>query len=236
MNWEQNESNRAGHGKSQSLLDDVLFAPDFNLSDIEGLNVTHEWAHVDAAADEQIDHLPATEGWTNDTVTIPLPKEGMKWAKENDAPVLKVPNVWHRNLLQIIKSVCHSEEAVYHHWVPFKQYWRRPEVYDDNASEEESPEKMEDIRIYSELYNSDALLNEYEKLHAQPRNPDDPPDTEVSIVPIMLWSDSTHLTNFGNASLWPIYMYFGSMSKYTCGKPTASASHHLAYMPSVSLI
>ncbi|PCH35863.1 hypothetical protein WOLCODRAFT_51266, partial [Wolfiporia cocos MD-104 SS10] len=65
--------------------------------------------------------------------------------------------------------------------------------------------------------------------------PDDPPDTEVSIVPIMLWSDSTHLTNFGNASLWPIYMYFGSMSKYTRGKPTASASHHLAYMPSVNV-
>jgi len=30
----------------------------------------------------------------------------------------------------------------------------------------------------------------------------------------MLWSDSTHLASFGNASLWPIYLYIGNLSKY----------------------
>jgi len=50
----------------------------------------------------------------------------------------------------------------------------------------------------------------------------------------MLWSDSTHLTSFGNTSLWPIYLYLGSLSKYTRAKPTSFAAHHLAYIPKVS--
>ena len=51
----------------------------------------------------------------------------------------------------------------------------------------------------------------------------------------MLWSDSTHLTSFGNASLWPIYLYLGNQSKYTRGKPTSFARHHMAYIPKVFL-
>ncbi|TFY60206.1 hypothetical protein EVG20_g7504 [Dentipellis fragilis] len=50
----------------------------------------------------------------------------------------------------------------------------------------------------------------------------------------MLWSDSTHLASFGNAALWPIYMFFGNLSKYTRGKPTLFSAHHLAYIPKLS--
>ncbi|KAG1857827.1 hypothetical protein F4604DRAFT_1931350 [Suillus subluteus] len=45
----------------------------------------------------------------------------------------------------------------------------------------------------------------------------------------MFWSDSTHLTTFGNAKLWPLYMYFGNESKYHCCKPTCNLSNHVAY-------
>jgi hypothetical protein len=51
---------------------------------------------------------------------------------------------------------------------------------------------------------------------------------------LMMWSDSTHLASFGDASLWPFYLCFGNQSKYTRGKPTASACHHVAYIPNVS--
>lgn len=50
----------------------------------------------------------------------------------------------------------------------------------------------------------------------------------------MLWSDETHLTSFGSAGLWPIYLYLGNLSKYIRGMPTQFAAHHLAYIPSVS--
>ncbi|OSD02519.1 hypothetical protein PYCCODRAFT_1477774 [Trametes coccinea BRFM310] len=53
------------------------------------------------------------------------------------------------------------------------------------------------------------------------------------MAPLLFWSDATHLTSFGSASLWPIYMYFGSLSKYTRGMPTEFAAHHVAYIPSL---
>ncbi|THU89276.1 hypothetical protein K435DRAFT_865459 [Dendrothele bispora CBS 962.96] len=56
---------------------------------------------------------------------------------------------------------------------------------------------------------------------------------ENVVVWIMLWSDSTHLAQFGTASLWPIYMYIGNLSKYIRVKPSAYAAHHLAYIPSL---
>ncbi|KAJ7185362.1 hypothetical protein C8R46DRAFT_377085 [Mycena filopes] len=49
----------------------------------------------------------------------------------------------------------------------------------------------------------------------------------------MFWSDSTHLANFGNAKLWPIYMLFGNLSKYIRAKPNSGAEHHVAYIPSL---
>jgi Plavaka transposase len=51
----------------------------------------------------------------------------------------------------------------------------------------------------------------------------------------MLWSDSTHLASFGNASLWPVYLYLGNLLKYWCAKPSSFATHHLAYLPSVCI-
>ncbi|KZT12196.1 uncharacterized protein LAESUDRAFT_754689 [Laetiporus sulphureus 93-53] len=77
------------------------------------------------------------------------------------------------------------------------------------------------------------MLDEYKKILAQSRNPDDPEDVEIAIVPIMLWSDSTHLAQFGSAALWPIYAFFGFISKYVRAKPNAFMANHLAYIPSL---
>jgi len=49
----------------------------------------------------------------------------------------------------------------------------------------------------------------------------------------MFWSDTTHLANFGTAKLWPIYMFFGNLSKYTRAEPSSHACYHVAYIPSL---
>ncbi|KIO00412.1 hypothetical protein M404DRAFT_49710, partial [Pisolithus tinctorius Marx 270] len=54
------------------------------------------------------------------------------------------------------------------------------------------------------------------------------------VTAIMLWSDLTHLANFGHAALWPIYLYLGNQSKYVCAKPNSFAAHHVAYIPKLS--
>ncbi|TEB23729.1 hypothetical protein FA13DRAFT_1797775 [Coprinellus micaceus] len=50
---------------------------------------------------------------------------------------------------------------------------------------------------------------------------------------MMLWSDSTHLANFGTAKLWPVYMALGNLSKYVRSLPNSGALHHVAYIPSL---
>jgi len=87
------------------------------------------------------------------------------------------------------------------------------------------------IRIHQEIYDSDAMLEAHEEINALPRDPSD--DLERVVAPLMVWSDSTHLASFGDASLWPFYLYFGNQSKYTWAKSTADACHHLAYIPTV---
>jgi len=60
------------------------------------------------------------------------------------------------------------------------------------------------------------MLEEDTKIRALGQHPNDDPDTEVAILAMLFWSDLTHLASFGTASLWPIYLYFGNLSKYPC--------------------
>ena len=128
-------------------------------------------------------------------------------------------NVFHRSLLDIIKSVFTDNVSSSFHFTPFSQYWT---TVDGRR-----------VQVYSEAYTSPWMVEAYKKVNRLPREADD--HYERVIIPLMLWSDTTHLTNFGDASLWPVYVYFGNQSKYIRGKPTSGACHHVAYIPSVSV-
>ncbi len=67
-------------------------------------------------------------------------------------------------------------------------------------------------------------------------SPKPPPGVAIEnvVVPMMLYTNSTHLTNFGDASLWPGYIFYGFLSKYIGAIPDAHAAHHFVYMPEVS--
>ena len=77
------------------------------------------------------------------------------------------------------------------------------------------------------------MLEEDEKIRKAPRNPQDDESVEYGVLPILIYSDATKLSDFGHASLWPIYIYFGLLSKYVRGRPTEFAAQHLAYIPEV---
>jgi hypothetical protein len=128
----------------------------------------------------------------------------------------EVPGVFHRSLTEVIKGAFQDSISQAFHFTPFKQFWR--------PSQDSPP-----VRLYGDLFTSDAMIEEYEKLYSQPAC-----NLERVVASIMVWSDSTNLANFGSASLWPIYVYFGNQSKYARAKPNSYASHHLAYIPHVS--
>lgn len=168
---------------------------------------------------DQSNPFQAESGWSRSSVEIPLPKEKVKYTSEDDPsiPMMTVNNVVHRSIINIIKSVFEDDISSTFHMTPFEQFW---ETTDKRI-----------LKVYSEAYSSPVILDAYKEITALPRAPGD--NYERVVASLMLWSDATQLANFGDASLWPIYLFFGNQSKYTHSKPTAAACHHVAYIPTV---
>jgi hypothetical protein len=101
------------------------------------------------------------------------------------------------------------------HTTPFKAFWM-------------GPDRVEPL--YLEIYNSEAIGNKYNDICSRLQHTT---QLQIVVIVLMFWSDSTHLAQFGNALLWPIYMYFGNISKYICSKLLLFLTHHMAYLPKV---
>jgi len=223
MSWYYNSSNIKSHGELDRLVNDVILAPDFLPGDLTGFRAAKEAKRMDNYRKSTPKHgsHPATtfhDEWIETSVCLSLPCDGVEHVSEADAPKFEVKGLYYRRLLEVIKAGLAESAAEKFHLFPFREYWKP------------SPDEPEE-RIYSEAYTSDFFLEQHEKMHYQSQT------SGRRLIPvligIMIWSDSTLLANFGTASLWPIYLYFGNQSKYSRAKPSDFAAHHLAYIPKV---
>ena len=218
MNWYHSSSGEMSISRLNSLVKDVINHSDFQKEHLENFSAKRELERLD---DEEDTSYPFSNEnvWKVSTVTISLPAEGVKHTSENNAPVLEVPGVHHRKLVEAIITAFQDETAKKYHFAPHLLFWK--------PTPESEPE-----RVITELFNSDAFISEYKELlkHLPPSSG---PNIETAIAAMMLWSDSTHLAEFGTASLWPIYLFFGNHSKYSRARPSDFAAHHVAYIPSV---
>ncbi|KAH9924456.1 uncharacterized protein B0H18DRAFT_1105032 [Fomitopsis serialis] len=238
MAWANTGSNLKSNVEVQRLVDDVLLAPDFDLEDLRRFRVTRELERLDSI-DKPGHVFSSSDGWHETSVKIPVPKEGSRFASEAAAPTFEVGEVFVRKLTEVVRCAAEATDAFRFNWLPFRMYWHRIKqgplstaAESDSGSDSDGVPEYENIRIFSDVPDTDAMIEEDARLRAQPRNPEDGPEVEYAIAPILLWSDSTHLANFGGAHLWPIYVYFGWLTKYIRGCPTKFAAHHLAYIPS----
>ncbi|KAK0439080.1 uncharacterized protein EV420DRAFT_1735640 [Desarmillaria tabescens] len=201
-------------GDLNRLVNEVILMPDFKKSDLHGFEASREAERLDHPEED-----PASpfrhDGWTEDHVSIPLPPPNPTLVPEDPCPCVDIPNVWHRSLLDIIRSAFEDPQFNDFHIKGFTQMWNPP-----GSSHSE--------RIFGEVYSSDVFLEMEESVQPFPGC-----NLEQVIAPVMVYSDSTHLTNFGDASLWPAYASLGLLSKYVRARMTAFASHHLAYFPSL---
>ena len=221
MSWFYGGSNLKSLGELDRLVNEVILADDFQQKDFVGFSASRESERLDKHEDGPGSRLPTQDGWIETSVKISLPADGVKHCSEADAPQFSVPGLFYRRPLAVLKSAFQEDAAENFHVSAHEMFWK--------PSPESPPE-----RIYSELYTADAFIGEQEKVKQQPREPGC--ELETVVASIMIWSDSTHLTSFGSASLWPIYMFFGNLSKYIRAKPTSFAAHHLAYIPKVCLL
>lgn len=217
--WANTGSLMKSRAEVQRLVTDYFRHPEFEFkyfkSDV--YNAARENKRLDAAVINNPSN-PLPDTFQLATVTIDIPS-GVKGKPPISFPV---PGLFYRKLTSAITAAFTSPIGAQFHYTPFQQ-------------SRVSPTTSETERIYSELYNSDAFIEEHDLLQRRGELPPDDPNCkrEKTIAAVMLWSDSTHLANFGMAKLWPIYLYLGNLSKYIRAKSDSGACQHVAYMPTL---
>ncbi|KAJ7777632.1 hypothetical protein DFH07DRAFT_688687, partial [Mycena maculata] len=201
MDWQWTGSQTKSVEQMEKLVD-VLQDPRFSKEDVMDFDVKQETAKFDQ-------HLAAgattvRDGWKSASVDISIP-DGKTHESEADAPVFAVPGLFYRPLVEVIKGAIRDVGDRCFHYTPFKQFWK-PGL--DEPTQ----------RVYDEIYSSEVMVEAHTALQNQPPEPGC--TLERVVLSLMFWSDSTHLASFGDASLWPLYMFFGNQSKWLRVKPT----------------
>jgi hypothetical protein len=217
MSWQNNGHTTKSTGQLNSLVHDVLLDPKFDVNELKGFKAerAEKQAEKDAA-----DAFPLLKDFQTASVDIEVPSG----VKDIPSRMFSIPGLYYRSLVTVIKAAFVDPLSRHFHFTPFKLF----HTVRSTAAQ---------MRVFSEIYNSNAFIQEHDNIRLRGALPPDALDCKLEkvIAALMFWSDSTHLANFGTAKLWPIYMLFGNLSKYIRAKPNSGAEHHVAYIPSVSL-
>lgn len=233
--WFHSSGGKLSRQSLATLITDVLKADDFSVDDLAGgqtlekLNAALDQLDEGEGWEDDAKVPVAGDGWIEESVRIEIPT-GVKQATKSTPPLppsipFDVPGLFRRPLVDVIKAACQEELAQDFHFEPFRSY----QAYQEHPGAEETFRRLND-----ELYASDAWLAEQQKLDALPPEPGC--NLPRAIAALMFWSDATHVSQFGQSKMWPVYLFFGNLSKWLRCKPRSRASHHVAYIPTVCLI
>ena len=210
--WYWAQGNQKSQKSFKALLD-IVGSPTFAPADIESTNwaqVNHKLALNDWDKSEWIDE---DAGWRRSTVKIQVPFH-RHLSKPGPCEYL-ITNFYHRSLTSVIREKLSKElDARYFHYEPHELFWSPPHI-------------KERVRLHGELYTSRAFNTAHQDLQAAQGEPGC--SLPCVVVALMFWSDETALSNFGNAKLWPLYLFFGNESKYRRCKPSNNLCEHIAY-------
>ena len=208
------------HGiqKSQASFKELIHIigdVDFQPSDIRSTNWDEINKSLAKGGVDEYEWEDEDAGWTASPVSISVP-----FHRNTPTPGPRdyiSTKFHHRSLVSVIREKL-TRDASHFHYQPYELLWQ-------------TSNKSNPVRIHSELYTSPAFIEAHNLLQDSPGEP----GCKLSrfIVALMFWSDGTHLTNFGNAKLWPLYMFFGNESKYRRGKPSFNLCEHVAYFETV---
>jgi hypothetical protein len=190
---------------------------DFKSSDIRCTNWDKINKMLVEGGDNEGEWEDQASGWTTSPVSISVPFH--RYTPTPGARDYVVTNFHHRSLISVIREKLTNEnDAPHFHYEPYELRWKPSDGLDS-------------IRVHGELYTSPAFIDAHNSLQESPGEPGC--DLPRVVVALMFWSDGTQLTNFGDAKLWPLYMYFGNESKYRRGKPSCNLCEHVAYFETV---
>ena len=184
----QNNGSTTKSDQQLNILARVMQEPDFKPADL---------AHFDAARalkildnyteDESGSPLSAKDGWLQGEVSVRVPKEGVRYTSEAAAPLFTLKDVWHRSIVEVLRSALQQECVRDWHMIPHRLYITsmHSDLSDDTqkspraslsqssgesqttdssssscSSSDESFDSEDDIRALSEIFNSDVALEE----------------------------------------------------------------------------
>jgi len=212
MTWMNSGSLRKSEAEVSRLVKDVIQADDFNPRELERFSVRRSLRALDSSGENATATFP--DDWQETDITLDIP------TKSTDEPrTFNVRGFHYRPLVGVIRSAFADIQANAFHLLPFKRLWKDP--LDDHQE-----------RVFDELYTSDSWLKAQDDLQRQPKEPGC--TLERVIAGLMFFSDATHLANFGTAKAWPLYLYFGNLTKYARSAPKSGACHLVGFLPSVS--
>jgi hypothetical protein len=188
------------------------------LGDFSAVNALRQFSKKNLFPKPKTSLMPG-DGWKCGKVTIRVPCMGYK-QREEDAPEFTVDGVYYRDIVEVItRELTDPDSFEMIHIKPFEEWWQ--------PTDDRNP-----VRVYSEIYTSDAML-QFERELKENLKTLSGPQLETFIISVLLYSDATNLTQFSNASLWPMYAYVGNTSKYIRAQPNSFSAHHIAYFPTV---
>ena len=206
---------------SLNHLVNCLRDPCFDISQLKDFNAVStlcqfERTHIHPTSKNT---LEPGDGWKCGSVKLRVPCTHRQQCEE-DAPEFTVDGVYYWDAVEVItKELMDPDSFDNIHLKPFEEWWRPTEA-------------SEPVRVYSEIYTSDAML-QLEKRLQETLKGTASPKLETFILGALLYSDGTWLAQFGHASLWPVYMFIGNTSKYIQSRPNSFSAHHIAYLPTV---
>lgn len=217
-----------GVQKSQQSFAELLKIigdPTFNPSDVQHT----KWSSINAALgcsekDSAGEWLDVTSGWMKTPIQISVPFH--RRTKKPGAQPYVGGDLYHRSIMDTVRErIMDPHLAQHFHLQPYELLWSMGHIGDQSNPE---------VRVYGELYTSPAFIDAHRELHEAPGEPGC--DLPRVVVALMFWSDATHLTSFGNAKIWPLYMFFGNESKYRRCQPSNNLCCHIAYFQDVSVL
>jgi hypothetical protein len=213
------QKSQESFSKLLSIIGDDKFRPE----DVRGT----KWKYIDESLGrndfDEIDDEAGVEwmdedaGWKRTPIHISVPFHHRM--KKPGPQEYLVGDLYHRSLVSVIREKLRNSE--HFHYDGFELFWR-------------PTEESADTRVHGEMYTSPAFLDAQHEIQNSPREPGC--DLPRVVVALMLASDGTQLTSFGNAKLWPCYLFTGNESKYMRCKPSCHLCSHVAYFQTVSCL
>ena len=173
--------------------------------------------------------------WCQTPVDILVPTREQSQAGNGQR--FTIEGLYHQSILDIIRNVFAEASLKWFHLTPFKKVGALLSLGSTfsymNLKVWRSPLNGQVQWVYDELYTSDAWNEAHDEIIRQKRS--DGCQLERVVAGLMFWSDSMWLAQIGHVSAWPIYLYFGNLSKYCRQTPLGGVCQPIAFIPLVGI-